>query len=46
MIRSKDRVELQVYTDVIQNYFQNKPNMNKLIKYAKYFNIVDKVYEI
>lgn len=46
MIRSKDRVELQVYTDVIQNYFKNKPNMNKLIKYAKHFNIVEKVYEI
>ena len=46
MIRSKDRVELQVYTDVIQNYFKNKPNMNKLIKYAKHFNIVEEVYEI
>lgn len=46
MIRSKDRVELQVYTEVIQSYFQNKPNMTKLIKYAKHFNIVDEVYEI
>ena len=46
MIRSKDRVELQVYTEVIQNYFSNKPNMNKLIEYAKLFNIQDKVYEI
>ncbi len=46
MIRSKDRVELQVYTDVIQNYFKNKPNINKLIKYAKHFNIVEEVYEI
>lgn len=46
MIRSKDRVELQVYTDVIQSYFKNKPNMNKLIKYAKQFNIVEEVYEI
>lgn len=46
MIRSKDRVELQVYTEVIQNYFTDKPNMNKLIEYAKHFNILDEVYEI
>lgn len=46
MIRSKDRVELQVYTNVIQNYFKNKPNMSKLINYAKHFNIVEEVYEI
>lgn len=46
MIRGKARVELQVYTEVIQSYFQNKPNMTKLIKYAKHFNIVDEVYEI
>ncbi len=46
MIRSKDRVELQVYTEVIQNYFSDKPNMNKLIEYAKILNIEDKVYEI
>lgn len=46
IIRSKDRVELQVYTEVIQNYFKDSLNMNRLIKYAKYFNIVDKVYEI
>lgn len=46
IIRSKNRVELQVYTEVIQNYFNNKPNMNKLIKYAKNFNIVEEVYEI
>lgn len=46
MIRSKDRVELQVYTEVIQNYFSDKPNMNKLIEYAKLLNIEDKVYEI
>lgn len=46
IIRSKDRVELQVYTEVIQNYFKNNPNLNRLIKYAKYFNIVEEVYEI
>lgn len=46
IIRSKDRVELQVYTEVIQNYFRNKPDMNKLIRYAKYLNIFEEVYEI
>src|SRR5699024_9217425 len=46
IIRSKDRIELQVYTEVVQNYFKTSPNMNKLIQYAKYFNIVDEVYEM
>lgn len=46
MIRSKNRVELQIYTEVIQNYFKEGTNMNRLIEYAKYFNIVDEVYEI
>lgn len=46
IIRSKERIKLQVYTEVIQNYFEKKPNMNKLIKYAKALNVIDEVYEI
>lgn len=45
IIRSKERIELQVYLEVLKNYFSGKTNMNKLTKYAKHFNIVNEVYE-
>lgn len=45
IIRSKDRIELQVYSEVLKNYFSGKTDMRKLIKYAKQFNIVEEVYE-
>jgi predicted transcriptional regulator of viral defense system len=45
MIRSKERIELQVYLEVLKNYFNGKTNMNKLTKYAKHFNVANEVYE-
>ncbi|CAM3703431.1 type IV toxin-antitoxin system AbiEi family antitoxin domain-containing protein [Erysipelothrix urinaevulpis] len=46
LIRSKNRVELQVYQDSIRNYFRNKTNLNRLSQYAKELNILNEVYEI
>lgn len=46
LIRSKNRVELQVYQESLRNYFQSKTNLNKLSQYAKELNILNEVYEI
>ena len=46
IIRSKDRIEQQVYIEVIQNYFKGKVKLNKLSRYAKNLGISDKVFEI
>lgn len=45
-IRYKDRIEQQVYVEVIQNYFKSKVDLNKLARYAKQLNITAKVFEI
>lgn len=46
VIRHKDKIELQVYSEVLQNYFNSKVNLNKLTKYANALGIKDKVAEI
>lgn len=46
VIRHKDKIELQVYSEVMQNYFNSKVNLNKLTKYASELGIKDKVSEI
>lgn len=46
VIRHKDKIELQVYSEVLQNYFNSKVNSNKLAKYANVLGIKDKVAEI
>jgi len=46
VIRHKDKIELQVYSEVLQNYFNSKVNLNKLTKYANALGIKDKVSEI
>lgn len=45
-IRNKDRIELQVYTEVLQNYFNGKVKLNKLSKYARKLGINNKVEQI
>ena len=46
IIKRKDRIELQIYSEVIQNYFKGKVKMRSLSKYAKELGISDKVSEI
>ncbi|MDD3746036.1 MAG: hypothetical protein PHD70_06125 [Anaerostipes sp.] len=46
IIRSKERIELQVYSEVIQNYFNGKVNMYRLSKYAKKLKISDSLMNI
>lgn len=46
IIRSKDRIEQQVYVEVIQNYFKGKVKLNKLSRYAKTLGISNKVFEV
>ena len=46
VIRHKDKIELQVYSEVLQNYFKSKINLNKLTKYANALGVKDKVSEI
>ena len=43
MIRDKDTVDKQIYIHALQEYFRNKCNPGKVIKYAREFNIEAKV---
>ena len=43
MIKDKGNVDKQVYIQAIQEYFKNKCNPRKIIRYAKEFNIESKV---
>lgn len=43
LIRDKDQVELQLFTQAIKDYFKSKPNNRKLLKYGKVFGIEDKI---
>lgn len=42
-IKNKNRIELQVYTEVIQNYFKGKVKLNKITKYANQLGISSEV---
>lgn len=46
VIRHKEKIELQVYSEVLQNYFKSKVNLNKLTKYANALGVKNKVSEI
>jgi len=47
IIRNKNRIELQVYAEGLQNYFlKGKPDLKKLANYAKAFGMKQKVMEI
>lgn len=39
LIRHKDQVDLQIYSQAIKEYFNAKPNCRKLLKYGKVFGI-------
>ena len=39
LIRDKDQMEMQLYSQAIKEYFKGKPNSRKLLKYGKVFGI-------
>lgn len=43
LIRNKDQVDIQIYTQAIKCYFKSNPDTRKLLKYGKVFGIVDKI---
>lgn len=43
LIREKDQIDKQLYTDAIKCYFKSKPNPRKLLKYGKVFGIEDQI---
>lgn len=43
LIRNKDQIDLQIYSQAIKDYFGAKPNARKLLKYGKAFGVVDKI---
>lgn len=43
LIRHKDQIEMQLYTQAIQAYYKNQPNRRKLLKYGKQFGIEEKI---
>ena len=43
LIRSKEHIDMQIYTQAIKDYFRSNPNIRKLLKYSKTFKIEDKI---
>ena len=43
LIRNKDKIEMQLYSQAMKEYFKGKSNPRKLLKYSKLFKIEDKV---
>lgn len=43
LVRDKDQMEMQLYSQALNEYFKAKPNSRKLLKYSKAFGIEDKI---
>lgn len=43
LIRDKNQVDMQLYSQAIKDYFKTKPNNRKLLKYGKIFGIEEKI---
>ena len=43
LIRDKDQMDMQLFTQAIKGYFKSKPNNRKLLKYSRLFGIEEKV---
>ena len=43
IIRSKQKIDMQLYTQAIKEYFKECPNYRKLLQYSKIFGIEEKV---
>ena len=43
LIRDKEKVDIQIYTQAIKDYFYTKTDRRKLLKYSKVLGVEDKV---
>ena len=43
LIRSKEQMDMQLFTHAIKGYFHAEPNPRKLLKYGKEFKVDDKI---
>ena len=43
LIRDKDKVDIQIYTQAIKDYFNTKADRRKLLKHSKVLGVEDKV---
>lgn len=43
LIRGRKKIDMQLYTQAVREYFAERPNTRRLLKYAKQFGIEDKV---
>lgn len=43
LIRGKKKVDMQLYTQAIKEYFKTKPDRRKLLKYGKIFEIEEEI---
>ncbi len=43
LIREKNQIDMQLYTQAIKDYFKSKPDHRKLLKYGKIFGVEDKI---
>ena len=43
LIRDKDQIDRQLFTQAIKDYFKSKPNNRKLLKYGRIFGIEEKI---
>lgn len=43
LVSHRNRVEMQLYAQALNEYFKKKPNSRKLLKYSKAFGIEDKI---
>lgn len=43
LIRDKNQIDMQLYSQAIKDYFKTKPNIRKLLKYGRLFGIEEKI---
>lgn len=43
LIRDKDQMDMQLYSQAIRDYFKTKPNLRRLLKYGRVFGIEDRI---
>lgn len=43
LVRDKDQMEMQLYSQAINEYFKGKPNSRKLLKYSRIFGVEGKI---
>lgn len=43
LIRDKNQIDLQIYSQALRDYFKSRPNNRKLLMYGKLFRIEDKI---